>query len=122
MNYTVAVIRTFSAAHALRGYKGRCEHLHGHNWKVRVAVAGKRLNETGMIVDFTDLKAWVDAEIAVLDHNFLNEVSPFTRLNPTAEQIAGFIFGRIKKKLPAGVQMAGVEVWESDTSSARVTR
>jgi 6-pyruvoyltetrahydropterin/6-carboxytetrahydropterin synthase len=92
MNYTASVIKTFSAAHALRGYKGRCEHLHGHNWKIRVAVSSEKLNEIGMVMDFTEIKALLDTLLQNLDHKYLNEVSPFDTINPTAENIAGFLF------------------------------
>lgn len=122
MNYTVCVTRTFSAAHALRGYQGRCERLHGHNWKIRVALSSKKLDRIGMVVDFTEIRSQLDGVLASLDHRFLNEVPPFTKVNPTAENIAAHIFNQMKKIMPKGVNVAEVEVWESETSSATVSR
>jgi 6-pyruvoyltetrahydropterin/6-carboxytetrahydropterin synthase len=124
MNYTVSVTRGFSAAHALRGYKGRCERLHGHNWKVRLSVGGKKLDPLGMVVDFTELRALLDVLLSRLDHHFLNEVPPFDTVNPTAENIAAHLFRGMKaalktKRIPA--KITGVEVWESEGSSATAT-
>ena len=120
MNYAVSVQRTFSAAHALREYRGRCEKLHGHNWRVRVALSGKKLDRTGMLVDFTDIKRILDDVLGSLDHAFLNEVPPFDKVNPTAENIACFVFKRMKTRIPAGAKVSAVEVWESETTSATV--
>ena len=122
MKYKVSVIRGFSAAHALRGYKGKCEKLHGHNWKVRVALVSNKLDRTGMTMDFTDIKSLLDDVLSGLDHGYLNETPPFDKLNPTAENIAAYILNRLSKKLPKGVKITEVEVWESDTSSATVTK
>lgn len=119
MKYEVSVIRTFSAAHALRGYRGKCENLHGHNWKIRVAASGEVLGNTGMLVDFTDLKSYVELVLSRLDHRNLNDVPPFNKINPTAENIAYFVFSRLKAELPKGVSLSEVEVWESETSSAK---
>lgn len=121
MNYKVSVIRTFSSAHALRGYKGRCEHLHGHNWKIRAALAGTKLDDTGMIADFTDIRAKLDDIIKALDHKYLNEVAPFDTINPTAENIAAFIYKQLQASYSGAVKVAEVEVWESEGSSATVT-
>jgi 6-pyruvoyltetrahydropterin/6-carboxytetrahydropterin synthase len=119
MKYEISVERTFSAAHALRGYKGKCENLHGHNWRVKVCVSGQKLDKTGMLVDFTDLKSAVDAVLTKLDHVNLNEVSPFNNTNPTAENIASYIYdGLAKYRLPQ-IKISYVEVWESETSSAK---
>lgn len=119
MKYEISVERTFSAAHALRGYKGKCENLHGHNWKVRVTVSGQKLDKTGMLVDFTDLKSAVDAVLAKLDHTNLNEVPPFNASNPTAENLAAFVYNGLAKYRLPHIKISCVEVWESDTSSAK---
>lgn len=121
MKYKVSVIRGFSAAHALRGYKGKCERLHGHNWKVKAVLAGNKLNKTGMLVDFTEIRAMLDAVIASLDHSYLDETAPFDKINPTAENIAAYIYGELAKKMPEGAKVSEIEVWESDNSSATVT-
>lgn len=117
--YEISVIKTFSAAHALREYKGKCENLHGHNWKVKVAVSGNQLGQAGMLLDFTELKSLLDEALSALDHKNLNEVNPFDKTNPTAENIAAFIYAHLKAKAPAGTVLSYVEVWESDTSSAK---
>jgi 6-pyruvoyltetrahydropterin/6-carboxytetrahydropterin synthase len=121
MIYTTSVTMNFSSAHALRGYKGRCENLHGHNWKVRAALSGRKLDKIGMLVDFTDIKGCLGKILGRLDHRYLNEVPPFDTVNPTAENIAAHIFSEMKAYLPKGVKIAAVEVWESETSSATVT-
>ncbi len=121
MKYKVSVIRGFSAAHALRGYKGKCEKLHGHNWKIKASLVSNKLDKTGMAMDFTDIKDLLDMVIAKLDHSYLNETPPFNKTNPTAENIAEYIFRQLSKQLPKGVKTFEVEVWESDTSSAAVS-
>ena len=120
--YKVSVIRGFSAAHALRGYKGKCEKLHGHNWKVKASLVSNRLDKTGMAMDFTEIKTLLDGVLSKLDHCYLNETSPFDNLNPTAENIAEYIIDHLSNKLQKGVKAAEVEVWESDTSSAAVSK
>lgn len=125
MNYSVSIEKTFSSAHALRGYRGKCERLHGHNWKVRATVSGRRLNKTGMLLDFNDLKALLGEILEPLDHLNLNEVPPFNTSNPSAENIAGYIYVKLKKAIKnfdAHLAVEEVIVWESDSSSARVGR
>ncbi|MDR0956649.1 MAG: 6-carboxytetrahydropterin synthase QueD, partial [Endomicrobium sp.] len=92
MKYKLSVTKNFAAAHCLREYNGKCENLHGHNWKIRVAFWGTKLDDKGMLVDFTDIKRHLYKIISYLDHKFLNEISPFDKINPTAENIAMFIF------------------------------
>jgi 6-pyruvoyltetrahydropterin/6-carboxytetrahydropterin synthase len=118
--YEVMIEEEFSAAHALRGYRGRCEKLHGHNWKVEVYVRGERLDQTGMLVDFIRLKEVTRQVIRYLDHKNLNELEPFDReLNPSSEQIAGFILSRIAEQINDGrVQVYKVRVWETPSTSA----
>ena len=121
MNYKLSVTKGFASAHCLREYKGKCENTHGHNWKVRAAFCGTQLDKTGMLIDFTDLKAGLEKIMAYLDHKFLNETPPFDKINPTAENIAAYIFEELKKAETATAKVAEVEVWESETSSALVT-
>ena len=118
MNYKVSVVKTFSAAHCLRGYKGKCENLHGHNWKVCATVSEKKLNKTGMVMDFSDVRMVMDTVLEKMDHKYLNEVHPFTTVNPTAENIAEYIFHQLQT---AEVKVETVQVWESDTSFATVS-
>jgi len=121
MKYRVSVVRGFSAAHALRGYKGKCEKLHGHNWKIKASLTAAKLDKTGMAMDFTDIKSALDGVLAKLDHSYLNETSPFDKINPTAENIAEYILCGLSKKIKKPVKVSEVEVWESESSSATVS-
>jgi 6-pyruvoyltetrahydropterin/6-carboxytetrahydropterin synthase len=118
--FEVAVEQTFAAGHALRNYKGKCENVHGHNFKVRVVMEGERLDETGLLVDFLDVKAAMQTIIDRLDHVFLNDVPPFDVKNPSAENIAEYFFTEMAKSLKSGgdVRMQEVKVWETDIQSA----
>src|SRR4030042_6927112 len=109
----------FSAAHQIRGYKGECERLHGHNWKIQVHVVAERLNEIDMVIDFHELKRLTEEVIAPLDHSFLNDIFPFTEKNPSSENIAKWIYDSLRKKLnDDNIQLSAVTVWESDGASA----
>lgn len=109
----------FSAAHQLRGYKGACERLHGHNWKVQVYVLADRLNDIDIAIDFHELKALTNEVISQIDHGFLNDIFPFTEKNPSSENIAKWIYDSLKKKINArNVNLSAVTVWESETTSA----
>ena len=109
----------FSAAHQLRGYKGECEKLHGHNWKVQVYVLAEKLNEIDISIDFHTLKELAQEVIAPLDHGMLNEIFPFTEKNPSSENIAKWIFDSLKKRLDnENINLSAVTVWESETASA----
>ncbi len=119
--YEVSVDETFSAAHNLRNYRGKCENLHGHNYKVRVTLAGKELDATGLLYDFVRLKQAIQGVIRSLDHTYLNELPPFDVLNPSAENIARYIYDETAKHLPQGANGAGISgitVWESDITAA----
>ncbi|MDR1195151.1 MAG: 6-carboxytetrahydropterin synthase QueD [Endomicrobium sp.] len=120
MKYKLSVTKGFASAHCLREYKGKCENMHGHNWKVRAAFCGSELDKTGMLIDFTDIKAHLDKIMYYLDHKFLNEIPPFDKINPTAENIAAYIFNELKKSETETAKVYEVEVWESETSSATV--
>jgi len=120
MKYEISVEKYFSAAHALREYKGKCERLHGHNWRVLVVVGAQKLNSIGMVMDFSELKKMLEIAFSNLDHSFLNETEPFDKTNPTAENIAEYILNKIKAQLPSGVLAQKVCVWESEASCACV--
>ncbi|MDR0822728.1 MAG: 6-carboxytetrahydropterin synthase QueD [Endomicrobium sp.] len=120
MKYKLSVAKSFAGAHCLREYKGKCENLHGHNWKIRVAFCGTKLNSQGMLIDFGDIKKHLDKIISYLDHKFLNELTPFDKINPTAENIASFILGQLKSVETKNAKVSEVEVWESHSSSAMV--
>ena len=117
--YILTVENTFAAAHQLRGYKGKCENIHGHNWKVVLSVEGTRLNDIGLLIDFHDLKAILKEKLNLLDHKNINEVPPFDEENPSSENLARFLSEEINdalQKLDQGVSVHSVTVWESDTS------
>lgn len=116
--YLLEVEGEFSAAHQLRGYQGKCEQLHGHNWRVRVALAGKQLDECGMLIDFGEVKAFLAETLDALDHRFLNEQPPFDRDNPTSERIARLIAEDMAAKVPDHVRVEAATVWESERCRA----
>lgn len=117
--YELSVLSEFSSAHNLRGYEGRCESLHGHNWRVEVIVASARLNKIGIASDFKKLKKTVHAITDELDHRHLNTLSFFKKVNPTSENIARYIFSKVKPRLRKElVSLKSVSVWESENSKA----
>ncbi len=117
--YELIVEASFSAAHNLRGYEGACENLHGHNWRVEAVVASDRLDGLGMALDFKKLKSALKGVLDRLDHKYINEVPPFDKENPTAENISRFIYIELSKAAKGlGVKVARVRVWESDNASA----
>ncbi len=117
--YKLKIVTDFDAAHQLRGYKGKCENIHGHNWKVEVEVISEELNEIGLAIDFKELKSITDTVISQLDHTFINEVPPFKEINPSSENIARWIYLSLKDKLEkTSVRLHLVTVWESEYASA----
>ena len=119
--FEVFVEQTFAAGHALRNYKGKCENVHGHNFKVQVRLEGQKLDEAGLLVDFIDVKTSLRGVIERLDHQFLNEVPPFDVKNPSAENIAEYFYLELTKTLaaaPVPVRISEVRVWETDIQSA----
>ena len=106
---------TFDAAHALRNYEGPCENLHGHTWRAQVYLKGKKLNRLGMMEDFKGIKKELAAVIAELDHKLLNDLKPFAVKNPTSENIAEYLYKKLKRKLKL---VNKVIVWESPTTYA----
>jgi 6-pyruvoyltetrahydropterin/6-carboxytetrahydropterin synthase len=116
--FEVSVRGEFSAAHRLREYEGRCEQLHGHNWRVEVVVAAEELDHRGIAIDFKVLKGLLARALDRLDHGYLNELPPFDRMNPTCEQIARYLYRQIEAALPSSaVRMERVRVWESARAS-----
>ena len=117
--FEVSIDYSFSAGHALRNYKGKCENTHGHNYKVRVSVEGEELDATGLLLDFVDLRSAVRGIVDRLDHQFLNEVPPFDELNPSAENIARYFSQELEPRVNQnGARLQAVTVWETDTSFA----
>lgn len=127
--FEIEVELSFSAAHYLRGYKGKCETLHGHNWKVKASVNSAGLDELGMVMDFGKLKQNLKAVLDELDHRNLSEIGYFKKINPTSENIAKFIFDKLSntQQVTSNKQQARsntlkkVTVWETETSSATYT-
>ena len=117
--YELSVEVSFAAAHQLRGYKGKCENMHGHNWRVQISVAADKLNDIDIAIDFHDLKRIAREVVAPLDHSYLNDVFPFTEKNPSSENIAKWIFDSLRKKINTeNIRVGAVTVWESDNASA----
>jgi len=118
--YTLRVRTEFAAAHTLRGYPGSCGRLHGHNWKVEVEIQARALDELGMGIDFREIRKTAREVTDALDHRYLNEIEPFTEINPTAENIAAYCFREIGARLdrPA-VTVHAVTVWENDRACVR---
>ncbi len=118
--YELRVMTEFAAAHALRGYSGSCNRLHGHNWHVEVEIRAAALDEIGMAIDFRTIRQTAREVTAELDHQYLNELEPFTRINPTAENIAAYCFDAIGSRLnQTGVSVEAVTVWENARSCVR---
>ncbi len=121
--FEVCVEETFAAGHALRNYRGKCENVHGHNYRVRISIEGETLDQAGLLVDFVELKAIMRAIIERLDHQFLNDVEPFDKLNPSAENMARYFYQEMAKGLDGGVRtnlvrVSEVKIWETDTATA----
>ena len=119
--YEVTIQRHFDAAHALRGYAGRCENLHGHRYEVAVCLATEELNDIGLAYDFTELKAVLQERVlSRLDHVNLTETVPFDEMNPSAENIARFVCDQMAEALPQAL-IRWVRVWESPDAWATYT-
>ncbi len=119
--YILTVEDSFAAAHQLHGYRGKCENLHGHNWKIELEVGGRVLNDIGLLIDFHDLKDILKSVISDLDHSNLNETELFSSINPSSENIARIIATDVQKKIFSGgfgkdVHVRAVTVFESGTS------
>lgn len=120
--FQVSVEETFSAGHALRGYKGKCENPHGHNYRVKVTIEGPQLDSIGLLVDFTQVKHVIREIIGGLDHQFINDLDAFKTVNPSAENLAKYFYDEIigqLKGLPPGAKITEITVWETDTASAQ---
>jgi 6-pyruvoyltetrahydropterin/6-carboxytetrahydropterin synthase len=114
--YSIKIEDNFSSAHSLRGYKGKCEDLHGHNWKVEVVARKEKLDKIGMVLDFKYIKAKLKEILNALDHKHLNRIPYFKKVNPTSEHIAKYIYDMLRRKVP---RVTSVTVWESENSCAK---
>jgi 6-pyruvoyltetrahydropterin/6-carboxytetrahydropterin synthase len=117
--FKIKISTQFSAAHLLRNYKGKCESLHGHNWKVEVLVANTELNPCGMVMDFSELKKMTSTALEELDHQNISDLEYFKDHNPSSEEIARYIFNKLKKEInEKKCQLSEVRVWETENSCA----
>jgi 6-pyruvoyltetrahydropterin/6-carboxytetrahydropterin synthase len=118
--FEVTIEESFSSGHALRNYRGKCENVHGHNYRCQVSIQGEKLDEIGLLVDFVELKRVVHSVLDRMDHQWLNDFPPFDILNPSAENMAKFIYDEISSGLEGknGIRVAAIRLWETDTASA----
>jgi 6-pyruvoyltetrahydropterin/6-carboxytetrahydropterin synthase len=123
--FEVTVEDSFAAGHYLRNYKGKCENPHGHNYKVRITLCGKELDQAGLLLDFKDLREAMKFVIGRLDHQMMNDVEPFKTLNPSAENLAKYFYEqtnlRLGRETNGRVQVKNVTIFETDTTTATYT-
>ena len=117
--YELKVTTDFAAAHQLRNFRGECEKLHGHNWRIEVIVSGDRLNQAGLLIDFKDVKTAAKKILEELDHSYLNDLPQFKNENPSSENIAAYLFKRLSSELnKSHLKVTKVTAWESDSACA----
>lgn len=120
--FEVTVEQSFAAGHYLRNYKGKCENPHGHNYKVLVTLRGAELDAAGLLLDFKDLKFAIKDVVARLDHQMINEIAPFTEVNPSAENLAKYFYeqtgARLRQVTNGRVTVKSVTMFETDTTNA----
>jgi len=120
--YELKIISHMACAHQLREFEGRCENLHGHNWKIEVFVTGNELEPNGILIDFKRIKSVTEKVIDELDHKFLNDLEYFKGVNPSSENIARYIFKALGYALNSNnVRVSRVTAWESDNACASYT-
>jgi 6-pyruvoyltetrahydropterin/6-carboxytetrahydropterin synthase len=112
--FTLSVEKVISTAHQLRNYDGPCARVHGHNWRVKLEVQSKDVEKTGIAVDFTELDKKLWEVIGPFDHQLINSVPPFDKINPTAENLVKFIYNQLKKNLSEKVSLLRISIWETD--------
>lgn len=117
--FELKIVADFAAAHQLKMVAKKCENLHGHNWKIEACVAGERLNDAGVLLDFGEIKAHLADIMASLDHKFLNDLDFFRDGNPSSENIARFVATSLQKKIDGkAVKVTRVTAWESESACA----
>lgn len=119
--YEISVEQHFDAAHFLRGYKGKCEAMHGHRFLVVARIKAAVLDDIGLAYDFTDLKQHLKGILSRLDHTCVNDVPPFDEVNPSSENMATYIYGELESRIGAPVSVSSVEVWESPQTRVSYT-
>jgi 6-pyruvoyltetrahydropterin/6-carboxytetrahydropterin synthase len=117
--YELKVVTQMAAAHQLREFNGKCEHLHGHNWRIEIYVSGRELGPNGILIDFKLIKEAAQKVVQELDHTFLNQLKPFQDENPSSENIARFIFDSLSQEIDDDrVKVSKVTAWESESACA----
>lgn len=120
--YTLKVVSDFASAHTLRDYPGACSRMHGHNWKVETEVEATTLDKVGMGIDFKAIRRATEALTDKLDHRYLNEIAPFDEVNPTAENIAAFLFKGLSETLNSDhIKVKAITLWETERACVRYT-
>ena len=123
VSYNLKIVTDFASAHTLREYPGACSRMHGHNWKVEVEVLATALDKVGMGIDFKEIKKATKLVTAELDHRYLNEIKPFDEINPTAENIAAYIYNGVSELINNDrVQVTSVTLWETERACVRYTQ
>ncbi|MDB9938146.1 6-carboxytetrahydropterin synthase QueD [Candidatus Thioglobus sp.] len=116
--FVLKIVTDFASAHSLRDYPGDCARLHGHNWQVEVSVCSQVLDDSGIAIDFREIKKQTKLVVKRLDHQYLNEIKPFDVLNPTAENIAKYFFNEIALLISnKDVKVKEVMIWETPRSA-----
>ena len=120
--YELKVVTEFASAHTLRDYPGACSRMHGHNWKVELEAVATQLDDVGMGIDFKAMKKAANAVGDELDHRYLNELEPFKSVNPTAENIAAYMFRQISARLNSDtIKVTALTLWETERACVRYT-
>jgi 6-pyruvoyltetrahydropterin/6-carboxytetrahydropterin synthase len=120
--YELKVVTEFASAHTLRDYPGACSRMHGHNWKVELEAVASSLDEVGMGIDFKAMKQAANEVGDQLDHRYLNDLEPFKQINPTAENIAAYMFREISERLNSKtIKVTAVTLWETERACVRYT-
>lgn len=118
--YTLKILADFASAHTLRDYPGACSRMHGHNWKIEAEVTARALDSVGMGVDFKVIKQAARDIAARLDHRYLNELDPFTEVNPTAENIAAYFYRELSNQLNDDrIRVHAITLWETERACVR---
>ena len=116
--FVLKIVTDFASAHSLRDYPGDCARLHGHNWQVEVSVCSQVLDDSGIAIDFREIKKQTKLVVKRLDHQYLNEIKPFDVLNPTAENIAKYFFDEIALLITnKDVKVKEIMIWETPRSA-----
>ncbi|MFL2568604.1 MAG: 6-carboxytetrahydropterin synthase QueD [Gammaproteobacteria bacterium] len=120
--YTLTTFVEFSSAHVLNGHEGPCKRMHGHNWKVEVEVSGDKLDNIGMVIDFKKIRHMTNKVVDELDHRFLNDLTAFKKVNPTAENIAEYIHVELTKLINNDkIVVKSIKLWETNKSAVTYT-